>query len=327
MTAIRRLALGFPIGWSHRRAYSFIATRNAGTGPYFIEWDPGHGVYGEDWRDAAFDTSGVLLSGQTKAYHPIRIAQFALHRFGVWYSSCDSTARKDFLAQASWLRDHQHEGEVPGLYRFEFPWRKYGAGRGWCSAMAQGEAVSVLLRAHAVEPSCGYGDAAERASKPFLSAIGEGGVAWRSGSDLFFEEIANEHAPHVLNGCIFALWGVWELWRAAGDRGLGRLVEGSVDTLRRWIPRFDTGWWTRYSLLLSGWNLPHIATLKYHQFHIAQMHVLARMFDEPAFENAAQRWTAYIDSGTCRARVIGAALRSLPERLAGCDTVAGGART
>ncbi|MGA9274555.1 MAG: D-glucuronyl C5-epimerase family protein [Candidatus Cybelea sp.] len=327
MTALRRLALGFPITWSHKRCHSLHGLESAGAGPYFIEWDPGSGTYGEDWNGAPFDDDGVLLSGPTRVYHPIRIAQFALHRFDIWYATRNAAARGDFLAQAKWLRDRQHDDGVTGLYRFEFPWKKYGAASGWSSAMAQGEAISVLLRAHSLDASSGYGDAAERAAQPFFSEIAQGGVVWRSGSEMFLEEIANEHAAHVLNGCIFALWGVWELWKRTGDPALARIVEPCVDTLRRWLPRFDTGWWTLYSLLLSAGDQPHIATLKYHQFHIAQMHVLGQMFSEPKFEDAAQRWAAYVGQRTSRSRVVASTLRSLPERLSRRDTILGGAHT
>src|SRR5579863_511853 len=261
MTALRRVALGFPLTWSHRRPYSLNGLSDPGAGPYYVEWDPGQGVYGEDWDAAPRDPAGVLLSAPARAYHPIRIAQFALHRFDLWYLTRDATARTDFLAQATWLRDRQQSGGVEGLYRFDFPWKKYGASTGWCSAMAQGEAISVLLRAHAAAPSAGYGDAAVRAAQPFFAGIADGGVVWRSGQDVFLEEIANEHAAHVLNGCIFALWGIWELWSRSGERRLAPVVEGCVDTLRRWISRFDTGWWTRYSLFLSAAQRPHVATL------------------------------------------------------------------
>jgi hypothetical protein len=125
MTALRRVALGFPVGWSHQRSYTLHGLGNAGAGPYFIEWDPGHGIYGEDWSGAPVDAAGVLLSGPARAYHPIRIAQFALHRFDIWYATRDAVARGDFLAQATWLRDRQHDDGVAGLYRFEFPWKKY----------------------------------------------------------------------------------------------------------------------------------------------------------------------------------------------------------
>jgi hypothetical protein len=327
VSALRRLALGFPVSWSHRRLYSTRALSRAGEDAYFIEWDPGNGVYGEDWVNAPFDGQGVLLSKPSQSYHPIRISQFALHRFGVWQSTGDESARSDFLAQAAWLRDRQQTGETPGLYRFEFPWTKYGAGPGWCSAMAQGEAISVLLRADRLEPSRGYGDAAVRAALPFRTDIGRGGVVWRDGRDVFLEEIANEHAPHVLNGCIFALWGIWELWKRTGDSWLERLAAECADTLRRWLPLYDTGWWTLYSLLRSGWDRPHVATLKYHQFHIAQMFVLSEMFGDPSFEKAARKWNSYVERPACRAQVIGAALSSLPERFSGRDTVLGGAHT
>ncbi len=325
MIALRRLALGFPITWSHRRGCSLSAINQAGAGPYFIQWDPGSGIYGEDWNDAPRDAHLVLLTGSR--YHPIRIAQFALHRFGVWCATGDPSAHLDFLAQASWLRDHQCTGRIPGRYRFEFPWSKYGAGSGWTSAMAQGEAISVLLRAESITSGNGYGDAAARAALPFRHEIADGGVTWRKGSSVFFEEIANDHAPHVLNGCIFALWGLWELWMRDGERWQGELVEQSVDTLRHWLPKFDTGWWTLYSLMRTSTGHPHVATLKYHAFHIAQMHVLAHMFNERVFHEAAERWTSYAQRPTCRARLIGSTLRSLPERLLGRDTVAGGAHT
>jgi heparosan-N-sulfate-glucuronate 5-epimerase len=327
MSALRRVALGFPLAWSHRRGYSFSSLERPGEGRYFIEWDPGNGVYGEDWTDAPRDAAGVLLSEPSRSYHPIRIAQFALHRFGVWHDTADARARKDVLDQAAWLRDRQEDGERSGLYRFEFPWAKYGAGAGWSSAMAQGEAISVLLRAHRLDRHAGYGDAAVRAARPFGLEIARGGVVWRDGVDVFFEEIANNHAPHVLNGCIYALWGVWELWKTTGDAWLERLLGESIETLGRWLPRFDTGWWTLYSLLRSAADRPHLATLKYHEFHIAQMRVLSKMFERPAFEAAAQRWSAYVDRRECRARLIGATLKSLPERLRGRDTILGGAHT
>jgi heparosan-N-sulfate-glucuronate 5-epimerase len=325
MSAIRRLALGFPVTWSHRRGYSLSAVKRPGEAPYFVEWDPGRGVYGEDWTDAPFDVDGVLLSAPDRSYHPIRIAQFALHRFAIWYATGDARARKDFLAQALWLRDNQQKDTSVGTYRFAFPWKKYGANLGWCSAMAQGEAISVLLRAESIEPQKGYREAAQRASLPFYQDIEHGGVVWKNGSEVFFEEIANAHAPHVLNGCIFALWGVWELWKRGADPKLEPIIAACVETLGRWLTLFDTGWWTRYSLMRSGDDQPHIATLKYHQFHIAQMRVLSAMFDEPAFQSAAARWDSYIERPQSRARVLGAALRSLPERFWGRDMVRGGA--
>ncbi|HEY1883285.1 MAG TPA: D-glucuronyl C5-epimerase family protein [Candidatus Cybelea sp.] len=328
MSLLRRVALGFPVSsWSHQRPWCVDSLTEPGARRYFVEWNPDSSVYGEDFDGAPKDADLVLLSGPQRHYHPIRIAQFALHRFGIWCTARDPAARTDFLAQADWLRDHQRREGLPGLYVFDFPWSKYGAPAGWTSAMAQGEAISVLLRAHRIEPNAGYAGAAMRASQPFTAGIDRGGVVWESADDIFFEEIANRHAPHVLNGCIFALWGLWELWKVNPEPWMQARIERCVATLRAWLPRFDTGWWSLYSLLRSASGRPHLATLKYHQFHIAQMRVLAKMFDEPRFAAVADRWTDYARERGSRSRLVRTTLRSLPERLSGRDTVLGGAHT
>jgi hypothetical protein len=322
----RRLALGFPTNWNHRRGWSLEAVRDPGAAPYFIEWDPGNGVYGEDFAGAPRDAGGALLSGASRWYHPIRIAQFALHRYGVWQSTGSAEARTDFFSQACWLRDNQHDAPVPGIYSFDFPWEKYGAPSGWTSAMGQGEAISVLIRAEHRQPGSGFGDAAIRAAEPFRSEIAKGGVVWRSGTDVFFEEVANAHAPHILNGCIYALWGLWELHQRTGQTWAGELAQQCLRTIVGWLPRFDNGWWSLYSLMRSASGQPHLATLKYHEFHIAQLHVLSAMFSEPLFEATASRWEAYEHRPDSRRRLIRTTLQTLPERLLGRDGVPGGAR-
>ncbi len=324
---MKRIALGFPLSWTHRRACSLSAIAGAGRSPYFIRWDPGRGVYGEDWDENPRDENGVMLTGPEGHYHAIRISQFALHLHERWCVKNDEAAREDFLKQAIWLRDNQETQPIAGMYRFNFPWPKYGARAGWVSAMAQGEAISTLLRAEHVSPGKGFADAAWRAAEPFRYDIPSGGVVWRNGSNIFFEEVANVNAPHILNGCIFALWGLWELWVSSPQAWQGELVERCVETLRRWLPLYDTGWWTLYSLMRNPTGRSHLATLKYHAFHIAQMKILGAMFDEPDFTKAADRWTSYIDERSSRGRLLASTMISLPERFLHLDTVAGGAHT
>ncbi|MFY9710208.1 MAG: hypothetical protein WAK88_08575, partial [Candidatus Cybelea sp.] len=110
MSVLRRIALGFPVrSWSHQRAWCVDSLAQPGARRYFIEWNPDSSVYGEDFDGAPRDAGRVLLSGPQRHYHPIRIAQFALHRFGIWCTARDPIARADFLAQADWLRDRQRE--------------------------------------------------------------------------------------------------------------------------------------------------------------------------------------------------------------------------
>lgn len=311
---LRQAALAFPIDWTHRRPYSLASIAQPGEDEYFIGWDPGSGTYGEDWSTSPHDAAGVLIERSGK-YHPIRIAQYALYLHARWLEHGDPAVRAQFLAQAGWLRSHQQPHDVRGTYRFAFPWPKYGAPEGWCSAMAQGEAISVLLRAQTFEPRGSYAEAARQAAAPFAADIAHGGVVWRGDGDVFLEEVVVDDPPHILNGCIYALWGLWELWRLEPEAWCGVTIEQTVATIKRWLPRFDLGWWTRYSLMPSRSGRPHIATLKYHAFHIAQMRVLAAMFHEPAFAAAADRWESYVRSPAIRLRVLAENAVSIPERL------------
>lgn len=321
----RKAALAFPLDWAHRRPYVLASIANPGEGPYFIEWDPGNGTYGEDWDDSRHDAHGVLLE-RSGGFHAIRIAQYALHLHARWLQTNDDRYRSRFLAQARWLRSHQEREPVPGTYRFSFAWPKYGAGVGWNSGMAQGEAISALLRAESTDPGNGYAEAAWEAATPFTRDLAGGGVVWSNGRDTFFEEVFSARvAPHILNGCIYGLWGLWELWRVAPEAWSGVAIERCVETLKRWVTLFDTGWWTSYSLMRTRTDRPHLATLKYHAFHIAQMRVLAAMFDEPAFANAAERWESYARSPRDRTRMLLETAASFPARVLHYDTVAGGA--
>ncbi|MHB8146156.1 MAG: D-glucuronyl C5-epimerase family protein [Vulcanimicrobiaceae bacterium] len=274
------------------------------------------GTFGEDWNIKPRDENGVLLTHGIPTYHPIGIAQFALHCYGRWLERGDRIARESFLAQARWLQRNQRRIDgVDGCYPFPFPWPKYGAPARWISAMAQGEAISVLLRAHWLVPDAGFDAAARCAARPFEKTIEFGGVVFKDGRDVFLEECAILPAPHILNGCIFALWGLWELEQFDPASQRRELIDAVLSTILRLIPAFDTRWWSRYSLQSSSSGRGHLATLKYHAFHIAQFHVLAEMTGEARFRHIAERWEGYVSRFASRSRLLLETALSLPERF------------
>jgi hypothetical protein len=322
---LRSLALAFPLDWSVKRPYRLPAN---GLGQYYIEWQPGGGTYGEDWTDAPQDADGVLLTRGVAQYHPVRIAQFGLHSHARFLETGDVRARADFMAQARWLASNQVERDgVAGCYVYGFPNPHYGAGPGWISAMAQGEAISLLLRAAAAERSDAYVEAALRAAAPFQCAIAHGGVVFRSPhGDAFLEEVAVLPASHILNGHIFALWGLLELQSLHAATWLNELVSAATATLRARLPLYDAGYWSYYSLLGAPGGFRHAAVLKYHAFHIAQLRVTAALVNDSSFAQTADRWQGYADSAVCRARVLANTMAGLvPRFLTRSDSVGHGA--
>ncbi len=325
---MKRAARAFPVDWSPRRRYRLYDGHADAIGPYYIRWSGSHDALGEEWDGAPFDRNGVLLAVPERYYHATRIAQYALEQHSRWSETNDPAALKAFTAQARWLAENQVERSgVPGCYPFPLDWTTYGAKAGYISAMTQGEAISVLLRAGEVCKDARYFEAAARAAASFRYDIDAGGVAWRDGGDLYFEEAASVPPSHILNGWIYALWGLFELLQRTKLAWVQELYEESLATLTRRLPLYDSGHWSYYSLLAAPNGFRKLATLKYHAFHIAQLHVLGSMTGDKFFSDTARRWESYAGVTANRARVwLNAASAVAIHALGRADTIPGGAR-
>ncbi len=190
----------FPLRWRMVRQCR-LPQRILGE-PYFAGFEPGGGIYGEYWD--RFDSNGVLFKG---SYNHVSIAQFALHQYE--RAREDERARIAFFRHAGYLRDAL---EVDGTLRFPFSLPDYDLQPGFISAMAQGEAVSVFLRAYALGNDERYMDAARSALVPLERSTDSGGATLMRGNDVFFEEVP-DLPTHILNGHLWAAFGVWEACR------------------------------------------------------------------------------------------------------------------
>lgn len=161
----------------------------------------------------------------------------------------------------------------------------------WLSAMAQGQAASLLVRLHLEHGGELYADSARRALQPLRVSSAEGGVHAELGGGPFAEEYPTAPPSFVLNGAIFALYGVYDVWKGLGDEAAGRLFTESVDTLAANVGRWDLGWWSRYDLFPHP--VPNVASSAYHLLHISQLRALARLAPRPELTAAADRFERY----------------------------------
>jgi hypothetical protein len=134
--------------------------------------------------------------------------------------------------------------------------------------------------------------------------IRDDGASYLRDGNVFFEEVAAEPACHILNGHIYASFGVWEyVVHGFADDALKALHDESVATLERWIDLFDADGWSCYDLAVDDDGRRHYAPLWYHQFHIAQLRVYAAMTGNARFGDVAERWNRGLDEFEVRARV------------------------
>jgi len=257
----------------------------------------------------AYDASGIPLldyHGQIGLqYNPIAIAQYGLGNYNLWRRSADPTRRQKFFLIADWLCSHlEQNAQGLAVWQHHFDWEYRDTLKApWYSALAQGQGISVLVRAHKETEDSRYFDAAQRALASFYKPTREGGVAFTDErGDLWFEEYIVSPPTHILNGFIWALWGIHDYFLATKDSSAQQLFSRAVQTLLRNLDRYDAGFWSLYEQ--SGTRLPMLASSFYHQLHIVQLHVMHRLTGEEAFARVAERWQGYARSRSNRTRAL-----------------------
>jgi hypothetical protein len=238
-------------------------------------------------------------------YNPIAIAQYGLGNYNLWRRSCDASRRVKFFRIADWLCGHlELNSKGRAVWNHHFNWEYRDTLQApWYSGLAQGQGISVLVRAHKESGDSRYLEAARRAFASFQQPIENGGVAFTDeAGDLWFEEYIVSPPTHILNGFIWALWGVQDYFLATRENSAQDLFSRGVRTLLHNLDRYDLGFWSLYER--SGTRLPMVASPFYHQLHIVQLRVMHRVTGEEKFAEVADRWDTYARSRAKRTRAL-----------------------
>jgi len=256
-----------------------------------------------------YDSDGIpLLDYRGKIgpqHNPIAIAQYGLGNYNLFRRGGDPPRREKFFCAANWLSAHL-EQNASGLHVWNhyFDWEYRDTLKApWYSALAQGQGISLLVRAHKESNDSRYLNAAQQALTSFRSTVNEGGVAFTDEhGDLWFEEYIVNPPTHILNGFMWAAWGVYDYYLATHDPSAHDLFTRAVNTLIRNLDRYDLGFWSLYEQ--SGTRFPMLASSFYHRLHIVQLRVLHRLTGEVTFARVADRWEAYSHSRRNRTRAL-----------------------
>ena len=141
--------------------------------------------------------------------------------------------------------------------------------------MAQGEAASLLVRIYLETGDERFAVSARRALLPLCVDSLEGGVRAALGKGSFPEEYPTQPPSCVLNGGIFALWGLYDVGVALDHASARVAFRQAVDTLAENLYRWDVGYWSRYDLFPHATT--NIASSFYHDLHINQLRAMHRL--------------------------------------------------
>ena len=249
----------------------------------------------------------VTGRGEVLTPNATTLAQTA---FGWWerHLDGDQDALRLFLTQVDLLLDGAERAGSQLLWRYDVDVPKYACRAPWYSSMAQGQAASVLTRAYLATGTDAYADAALGAVEVLREDNGSRRLVTASAEGPIFEECPSYPASHILNGWIFTLWALRDVYTALDVSEWRSPFERSCRALEHRLEDYDVGWWSRYSLFPRADG--DIAKPGYHVVHADQMEVMYRLTGRPAFRDASLRWHGY-DRPVHRARAVAVKARAV----------------
>jgi len=233
-------------------------------------------------------------------HNAVTTAQYGLWRWGRWRLFHRRSELAAARKQADWLVVHQDPAS--GKWLFSFPFPTYNLMSHWSSALAQGQAMSLLTRMWRQTNDPVYLRTAERALKPLERPVREGGLVASLDGHPWYEAYPSRPPSFVLSGFMFTLVGLHDLQvgvphTAAGTRA-GHLYREGMRSLAYGLPQFDAGHGQQYYDLRSKGS-PHFprkyASLGYMIVDVQLLQALHSIGSKnPVVRHYLRRWRAAI---------------------------------
>jgi D-glucuronyl C5-epimerase C-terminus len=239
----------------------------------------------------SFDNNGVHLTNGK--YHPVNACHYALYCYDDYKATGTERFRKAFLAQVSYLRDSTKYDEYDGI-KVGYPYliQFHDLKPPWYSALAQSEAISVLVRYYAMTN--------DKTILPLIvklrnfmvapMADGRGTMNMTPEGNIWFEEYPNSpQEKQVLNGFFLGLVALYDYINLfPDDKESKDYYERAIKSAKESIKFYDTGSWLKYNrgdqrLVANG----------YIKWQILEMKLVYATTNDEFFKNLYMLWSSY----------------------------------
>ncbi len=257
---------------------------------YYIDMRPARVHYTQNIYGGKFDKNGVPMITNTEGrldYFPINIAQYGFMLLGDYIEEqkADTLATlKNCLAVLENIKTEK--GDTAAWYHNHYE-TKYKIKAPWASSMAQGELISFYLRMYQLLGEEYLLDTAIKAYNFLKIEYKDGGVRrYDENNDLWFEEYPSDPPSYVLNGFIYTLFGLYDLYRVTQSKEVKTDIDLCIKTLKNNLPKFDTGYWSIYDL-----QKKELVRYYYQKnVHVPQLKILHILTNEDIFKKYADKW-------------------------------------
>ena len=265
------------------------------------------GAYYQDFHEALqnfetqqfgdFDSNGLPRCGYDAEayYHVIYIIQYGLIQYDLFLNTNHIEHEKKFIQCADWIFENAKPFHADAVcWPSVKPNKKYNLNEGWISGMYQGQAISLLLRAFERTNHQKYFELSEKAFSFFKYNIQEGGCMTTDvNGDLWLEEFPSEKTSYVLNGFIYAMFGVYDFWRVTKSTDAKNLFDACILTLKHNLKLYDCWYWSLYDKLKKELISPYYMI----NIHVNLLRILYLLTNEKLFDNYASKWERNYHSG------------------------------
>jgi len=219
--------------------------------------------------------------------NPVTISQQTMTYYKQLQKKSTNQIKEKLLNCANWLVTNSVSVKNYSLLYYNFPWPAYNLEKPWVSAMAQGQAIQALINAHKILEDEKYLETAKLLLNSFHVETTDGGITYKDNSDRWwYEEYASKKGKksRVLNGMIFALFGIYDYYCYQKDPDAEFLFQQGIRALKNDLPRYDYGKGYSYYDLLQN------PARKYHKIHVEQLSQLYKITGEEIFKTYFERW-------------------------------------
>ena len=228
-------------------------------------------------------------------YNPVTIAQNGLGWYDRYLSNGDNQSLNAFITAADWFVKNQREN---GSFPYSIPFslkQNLKLPEGFVSGMAQGQVLSLLVRAYDVTQEDKYLKAGESALIFCTQNVNDDifNGCFKSLEDFTCnseelkkfstlrlpEEYVSTPSSYVMNGDMIATIGLYDWWKGAPDEYGSEIAKEalyeSIEAIKVLLPYYDYYGWTSYDLLQYTYDsFPSYSSEYAHRIYIEYLHAL-----------------------------------------------------
>lgn len=230
----------------------------------------------------------TTIEDGSRVYFPTAIFQYGLGAYDMYLETHDDNYKNRFYTAVKWAIENQKlDGSWENFY-FSQPDHPF-------SCMSQGEGASLLIRAFVEYSNDKYLLAANKAIDFMLSSTKK--TISFDNLDLIFLEYTNK-SP-VLNGWIFAIFGLYDFMLISKEDKYINIFEESVQSLKKYLNDFDMRYWSSYNM-----NNSIISSRFYHKLHIALLDAMYIITKDDLFKEYYLKFRKYDNKISYRIRAF-----------------------